>query len=274
MGHAVQGTLVLAPSAAPDADQAVVGPLDDLHQVVRESKDGQQVGGGRGPETEVPHVRVVGDDRVEVAVDVGGGELSKRPRVDSHLLQDGVQAREEVRADVPEEHVGGARPAVRGGDGGQASHLERRRADSRDEVSSVQPAHAVRDDVDGPSCGVPGDLFGQGRRAGLDRPRPWHRRRDTFDPVARESLLDPPPVLDAGEVRPGESPLVETQKAVCQDDGVSRCRVVSFERRIVALDQAAEVGKPGVDGFFFVARRRRVVFCGARTLGVTAGRRG
>lgn len=210
MRHAVQSALVLAPSTTLHADQAVVGTLDDLHQVMGEAKHGEHVRRRRGAEAKVPHVRVVGDDAVEVPVYVRRRELRERTGVDAQPVQHRVDAWEEVRAEVAEEHVRCAGAAVRRGDGGQAAYAERRWADARDEVARVEAAHAVCDDVDGAAGRVLCDLVGECGGARFDRPRAWDGRCDAFDPVACEGVFDPPPVVDAGEQGPGEAPFVET----------------------------------------------------------------
>lgn len=119
MGDADQGALVLAPLGTADTDKAVVGALDFVHQVVGDAEDGEEMRGGGSAVAKVADRGRVGDDRVEVAGHMGGGQLRKGIGGQAELVEDGIQAREQVGPNVAKDHVGGRGATVRRRNRGQ-----------------------------------------------------------------------------------------------------------------------------------------------------------
>ena len=128
----------------------------------------------------------------------------------------------------------------------QRPHLHTRRAEPTDHVSGVQPAHAVRHDIDALAICLLLDIPPQLRSAFFDGGGGGHRGGDDFDVVGGEGFGDAAPVVDAREEFPGHVEFVEAEEAVGEHDGVPGGLVGGAEGGVVVYDLATEFGKAGV----------------------------
>lgn len=220
MAHAQQGPLIVAPSAAVDADEAVVATLGLGDDGVRLPEGAQQRNGVDGGAVgEVAHVGAVGGGGVELGLHVALGELVKGARLEADAAHETVHLGQVDGggAALVEQEVGKGAAAVGGRDGDEGSdaHTAGQRRQVRDEVAGVETAHAVGDDGDGLLAGADlgEDVGAQRGRALLNRRRGRHRRRDDGRALRREGSVDAVPVLHRGEER-RERQLREAEKAV------------------------------------------------------------
>lgn len=204
MIHPHQCPLVLSPAAALDAHQPVIRPLHlanhakRVAECIKQARRAHHVGAVR----KVPHARRIRRLRIELLPHIPRRQLLKRLRAQPEPGQHAVQPRQ---MDRPcgirlHEQVCDRAPAVRRRNGRQRGNLDIVPFEPRDEVPRVEPAHAVREDVDGCSGGngaldVCGEVLGAvGDGAG------W-RDRGRYDDcvVGEEGFADAVPVVDGGE---------------------------------------------------------------------------
>lgn len=220
MAHADQRALVVAPLAGLDADQPVVWPFGVLHDLPGGPERAQQRGAAHhGAVGKVPHRRVVGRLGVEVFRHVPLRQLGKGARLDAQPARHAVQLRQPLLANLVKDEVGKRAAVVRRGDGHQRGHVDVGRLQVGDHVTRVQPAHAVRDDVDAPAAGHPGYVLPELLGALLDAARRGHRRRDDLDAVGPEGVGDPPPVVHRRQQVAGYLELGKAQQPVREDNG-------------------------------------------------------
>lgn len=190
--------LVRAPLAALDADQPVVGPFDLPQQPVRNAKRAQQrrLLDQRGAVRKVAHRRNIGRVGVELFRHVPRRQLVKGVRLPARgLLPVAVEAHQVVGADAVDDLVGDGAAVVRRGHGDERLDVDALGLQLRDHVAGVEPAHAVRDNVDAPALGVGRDVLGQLGGAVADGAAGGDRGRDDLDVLGDEGFFDAAPAM-------------------------------------------------------------------------------
>ena len=176
---------------------------------------------GHGAVGEVPHALPIGRLRVELPHHVPPRQLAEGPGLDPHQLQRPIHPRQVLRPDLLEDVIRKGGAAVRARDRGQAEDVDVGRFQPADHVPGVEPAHAVRDDVDALAVGFFLNVDAEFGGALLYRCGRGHGGEDDLDVVGLEGFRDTAPVVDAWEELADQVELVEAEEAVGKDDGVA-----------------------------------------------------
>lgn len=131
---------------------------------------------------------------------------------------------------------------MRARDRGQAEHVYVWRFEPADHVAGVEPAHAVRDDVDALAAGLGFDVAAQFGGALFDGGGGRDRGEDYGDVVGLEGFGDAAPVVDAWEELADEVELVEAEEAVGEDDGVEGGSWSGLDGGFLFCGEGATVG--------------------------------
>lgn len=200
------------------------------------------------PIRKIPDLRIIQIRRIKRLPHILSRQLRKSARLQIQPLQQLIHPRHIPLPNLAKQPIRKRAPAMRRRHRGQRLDLQIPRLQMADQVSRVQPTHAVRDDIDRLAPRFRSDVLQQRHRALLDGPRGGHARGDHLDVVGGQGFFDPAPVLHAGQESAGQAELVEAQEAVREHDRVARGLVCGAEGGEVVFDETVEVVGAGVGG--------------------------